>query len=108
MLAAFLGVTGIVASVVFLSRRAERRVTDVVSPLVAGMPFSAAVASLGQPSRTITDCDEMRVFDREGRQATLPGATLHLFFYLGPPSVWILVYTDASSQKILHAEWQEM
>jgi hypothetical protein len=108
VLAAISCVVGITAVIEFLSWRSERQVTAIVSDLAPGSPFSAAVARLGQPTRTITDVDEMRVFNRQGEKRAIPDSILYLFVHRGPPYRWVLVYTDRASQQIQHAEWQQM
>lgn len=106
--AAFLCVVSFMAGVSFLSWRSERQLNTIVSALPPGTPLSSAVARLGQPTRTITNSDEMRVFDRDGAHPAEAGTTLYLFVHRGPPLRWVLVYADGTSQTIRHAEWQHM
>ncbi|MEP6672212.1 MAG: hypothetical protein ABJF10_23820 [Chthoniobacter sp.] len=108
VLATVLGGVAVVGGIEFLRWRSERQVTAIVSELVPGAPFSAAVARLGPPTQTITDPVEMRAFNRPIPQPVVPDSTLNLFVHRGPPFRWILVYTDKAGQRIQHAEWQNM
>lgn len=108
VLAVIFGVVGFIGSIQFLYWRSERKVAAMLSALVPGIPFSEAVTRFGQPTRTITDFEEMRAFNGREQPGAAPESVLYLFVHRGLPYRWVLVFTDRAGQTIRHAEWQSM
>ncbi|HEY5744060.1 MAG TPA: hypothetical protein VIS99_16165 [Terrimicrobiaceae bacterium] len=108
MLAAVLCIVALIGGVEFLTWRSERQVKAIVSELVPGAPLSAATARLGQPTRTVTNSDEIRAWLHQSESNALRDSTLYFFVHRGPPFRYVLVVTDRTSQKIQHAEWKNM
>jgi multidrug efflux pump subunit AcrB len=112
LLLVVLGVIGFIAVVEFVTHRSQREVVSIVSQLAPGTAFSAAEERLGQPKQKFTNREEIESWvERVGARidsSVAANSVLHTFVHHGPPSRYILVYTDREAQSIVYADWCHM
>lgn len=108
VLVAVLCAASLIGLVEYSRWRDERNLDALVAALPPGTPFSVATERLGQPKQIVVDPGYMSAVRRFPTQ-TLPGPKLNMFWYREYGAIWwVLVFTDADSKTIRHAEWNAM
>jgi len=101
-------VVGLIGIIEFQTSRSESQVQRIVAQIPPDTLFSTVVQQLGSPIQSYTNAAEIQAFGIIKEPNFIKNCALHMFTHRGPPSRWILIYTDQQSQRVVFAAWTHM
>jgi hypothetical protein len=100
---------GLIFSSEYLNHKSKRELTQLVSKLKPGTPFSDVTSCLGEPSQIYTNSEEIEAFGTTKDKRITTNCLMYKFFMRKSiPFRWVLIYTDRSTNAVIYADWQDM
>jgi hypothetical protein len=105
---AILLIGGFMGTISFMRAKSHRQITQLVSEIRPGMPFTNVASRLGREVRTLTEAYDVERYGTAKQASIVTNSVLHVFAHEDRPwFYWIHVYTDTRSEAVIYASWRE-
>lgn len=99
---------GFMVAISVVHAKSRRQISQLVSGIQPGTPFSTVASRLGRESLTLTNAADIESYGTTKEAPIVTNSTLHMFVHEAIPLRWICVYTDRDSQTVVYASWRDM